>query len=211
MINLYGKLAKDFEKAYNQKSKKLNIKVSSIAEAIKALEANFPNFRNLIQRDRQYRVVRGDSLKTGKAIAEEELAMQFSEKEWHIIPIPVGYGGNNAGILTTVLGLALVATTFIINPAAGTFAASMFGAAGFGGFVGSLGLALTFGGLAQMLSPNPSTFDYSQREVEKRPSYIFNGAVNSVQPGLTIPVVYGESWIGSIFISGGLKIEDITV
>ena len=206
MIKLYGKLGKQYPR-------ESNIKVQSIGEAVRAMEANYPGFRNSIRKDGSYWIVRGDSLKEGKSVSNDELGMEFSNETWHICPIAAGTSGNTAGILTIVAGIALIAISYYVPPAgvygAGLLAGAGVGA-GFAGFVGTLGLAMVLGGVAQMMTPSPPEFDYGTRDdPEEKASYIFNGPVNVASPGVTVPVAYGTTYIGSVFISGGLKAETI--
>jgi len=193
MIKLYGHLAKQYPK-------NINVKVKSVAEAIRAADANFPGFRNSIQRDRNYYVVRGDTLKKGKSVSEDEVMMKFSENTYHFLPVPRGYGGG--GLYQVIGGAVLIVAGAVLTA---------YGYGAYGIPMMKLGAAIALSGVAQMLTPSPSVNDYSQREQDKRPSYIFNGPQNTVEPGLTIPVCYGETFIGSIFISGGIKIRDMVV
>lgn len=196
MIRLYGHLAKQYPK-------KVDIKAKSVADAIKGMDANFPGFRQSIQRDRNYYVVRGDTLKKGKTISPEEVDMKFSEKTYHFLPVPRGYGGN--GLYQVIGGAILVVAGAVMYAYGGA------GLAAVGVTMMKLGGAIALTGFAQMLTPSPTVNDYSQREQDKRQSYIFNGPQNVVEPGITIPVAYGETFLGSIFISGGIKIRDVVV
>lgn len=196
MIHLYGALAKKFPK-------KNNIIVNSVSEAICALEANFKGFRNAFKKDRKYIVVRGDTLKTGKSITEEEIDMNFSERDWHILPVPAGYGGNN-GVFSMILGAVMIVAGVVVTGLSYGWAAPV------GQAMIGMGVGMMLGGVAQMLAPSPPTYDYGDREKpDERPSYLFDGPKNQIEPGLTIPLIYGQSFIGSIFISGGLEIEKV--
>lgn len=209
MISLYGRLARVFKKKYNYEPKNIDVKgLKSAAEVIKAMDANFKGFKNLIKKNGLYKVVRGDSLTDGKPVIKEELNMNFSENQWHIMPVAAGSGGK-AGILTMVLGVMLIAAAVMLGPV-GWGAMGLAGAPLLSGTVamnvGLLGVSLLLGGISAMLTPQ---MDYNTREVEEKPSYLFNGPVNATQPGLTIPVAYGETFIGSITVSGGLEVRDV--
>ena len=57
-----------------------------------------------------------------------------------------------------------------------------------------------------MLSPQPKT---SQAEKKDDPtSYLFNGAVNVSAQGASVPVLYGESFVGSVVVSAGISATD---
>jgi predicted phage tail protein len=73
-----------------------------------------------------------------------------------------------------------------------------------------LGLAMFASGILQMLSPTPEIPDYSGREKpDSRPSYLFDGPVNTTEQGGPIPLIYGEVLVGSTIISTSLDVEDI--
>jgi predicted phage tail protein len=199
MIRLYGSLAKTFKEKYDYDPKNIDIKVNSVQEVMKALEANFNGFKDLIKKSGFYRVTRGESFRKGKDVSEDEVQMSFKDEEWRIMPLPAGAGGKG-GLFTAIAGVVLIAVGAV---------ASYFGYGAIGVPLMKLGLAMVIGGVAQMLAPQPGTADYGDREIDKKPSYLFNGPVNTSQPGVTIPVVYGESFIGSSFISGGLTVTDV--
>lgn len=195
MISLYGKLARDFKKKYKRNPRNLNIKVKSASEAIRAMEANYRGFRNLIKKSGYYVVKRGSALMEGKDISTEELAMTFGNTHFHFMPVAAGCGGNG-GIFNMVLGAALIVVG-IIFPAVGAYTIPA-------------GIGLMLSGISMMLMPTPSMGDYKGREKpEERPSYLFDGPRNRAAVGATVPLIYGETFAGSIFISGGLKVEDI--
>jgi predicted phage tail protein len=74
------------------------------------------------------------------------------------------------------------------------------------------GIALTAGGVIQMLTPVPKSPDQQEQAVtENKPSYLFNGAFNSTQQGLPVPVVYGQMLVGSSVITVGTWSEALPV
>jgi predicted phage tail protein len=205
MIVLYGKLRKKYTKS-------LDARIRNIGEGIRCLEANFPGFRSDIEQG-NYAIIRGDTLKKGKSLDVEELPMNFSDKEtFHILPIPSGKG-ENAGIFTIIAGVILVALSFYTGGATAAPGMKLLGVgAGLGGFVGTMGAALVLGGISMLLAPSPPDANMDARNTEDQSkSYLFGGPVNTTEPGSTVPVVYGESFIGSTFISGGLEITDIPI
>jgi predicted phage tail protein len=202
MIKLYGYLAKRFPK-------QLKAKARNARECIKAYEANYPGFKKAISKTRSYAIVRGRDLKHGKSIQENELDMNFGADTWHIIPKPIGYGSNK-GIFTFIVGVVLIVASFYTGGATLAPGLKAMGVgAGFSGFLGSMGLALALGGIAQMMSPSPQNFDYSENEGNKKQSYLLNNPNNLVEAGSTIPVAYGEVFIGSVNIGAGLSVKDI--
>ena len=194
MINLYGSLARKFQKIYGVSPKEIDIKVSSGGEMIRAMNANFPGFRNLIRRSGAYKIVRGDAITNGMSISKEEINMRFKTSDWHIMPVARASGFGK--FLPTILGVALIALSFFVPPAAVLAGSLTWSTALF-----SVGAAMVLGGISMLLMPGA----IEMKEADNTPSYIFNGPKNSVTPGLAIPVIHGEVYAGSITISGGVE------
>ena len=202
MISLYGTLARAFEAKYNTPAKSINIRVSSAAEMIRALDANFKGFSIMLKHKGAYKVARGLTLTHGKAIHEKEIDMTFPEHDWHIMPVATGCGGKG-GFMQVVFGAVLIGASFFTGgmTLAGLKVSSML----FG-----MGSSMALGGVAQTLAPGPNAGNYADREKpDERPSYLSNGPVNAVEPGLTLPVAYGEEWSGTITESSGMKVVEI--
>jgi len=185
MIILYGKLRKKFGKF-------IECNVNSINELMKAADALRPGLRNYIEADREYVIRRGNSLKKGKDVSEEEIEMKFSDNIWHLLPLPKGYKN---GLFTAVLGAVIAVVGLYTGQ----------------GWMVNIGVGLMLAGVSSMLAPVPPSGDYSKREdPDKKPSYLFNGPLNRTESGGAVPLVYGKDvFIGSIFTSGGIEIGDV--
>lgn len=189
-ISLYGGLARMFERKYDYNPKNIPIKVKSVKEMICALEANFPGFRKMFKKAGQYRITNGNDLYRGKGIVEEEIEMLQGKSAWHIMPVACGCGD----FVQVIVGVALIIVgAYTGNPA-----------------LIKLGIGLTLMGVSQLLAPSPQSNANDNEKPDERPSYLFDGPRNTVEPGLTIPVVYGESFIGSITVSGGVRVMDMS-
>lgn len=195
MINLYGSLAKHFEKKYKA-TNKLPIRVSSLREAMLAMEANFPGFKRLLRKKGHYHVVRGSDLVQGRTVLEPEISMNFGESDWHILPVAMG---GKQGVVQTIIGAVLVIVGAV---------ATAFGYGAIGVPMMKMGVALMIGGIAQMMAPSPNG-SLERERPEERPSYLFSGPVNSVEPGTPIGVGYGEFFVGTVTVSGGVRTEKI--
>jgi len=76
--------------------------------------------------------------------------------------------------------------------------------------VAGIVIGAVFGGVMKMLSPVPNTpSQQEQASTENKPSYLFNGAFNSTQQGLPVPVIYGQMLVGSSVIAVGTWTEAI--
>lgn len=198
-ISLYGNLGRAFTRKYKRSAKNIKIKCDTIKDVIFALDANFPGFRKLFRKFMHYRVVNGKTLLEGNHLSKEEIELKQSKRIWHIMPVAECCGGN--GILTSIIGIVLMVVGYVLSPYTG--GASLV--------LTKIGAAVLFAGISQMLSPSPNT-DYGNNEKPaEKPSYLFDGPTNSVEPGLARPLVYGEVFIGSVTVSGGVRIVDIEV
>lgn len=200
MISLYGSLARKIKKKYpHVDPKNIPCIVHSASEAVRALESQFPGFKSMIRRKGYYKVVKGENVEDdSKSLPKEQLQMKFSESNWHIMPIAAGAGGKG-GILMTVLGAVLIVVGIVLTVGSyGTLSE-------FGVPMIMTGVGMMAGGISMMLTPVP---EMPKSEREDTPSYLFNGALNIDEPGVTVPVAYGETFIGSVVVSFGVKVED---
>jgi predicted phage tail protein len=114
-----------------------------------------------------------------------------------------------------VLGVAIAAAAVALSAPSGggsVFAglAAEGGGLSFAGNVALAGAGLVLGGVSQLLTKAPQVRGYSNREPAgvERPSYLFNGPVNTVAQGATIPVICGRRVrVGSVVISAGIFTE----
>ena len=193
MIHLHHALARTFEKKYGTSAKNIPIKARSFSEVMRAMSANFKGFRKLFRKNGGYRIVRGDDVISGRSdLSEGELTMNFSNTDWHILPTGFGAKGGAGGImgiLMVIVGVVVIAVgIYTQNPA-----------------LIMAGVSLAFGGLGIILTPMP-TLPKNEGGGDD-PSYLFNGALNRVEPGYTVPVIYGTCWTGTIPISFGVVIS----
>ena len=174
------------------------------ADAIKFLLCNFPELRSLM-RDGYYKVAVG---KYDLQLADQPDQLHYplaADDVVKVIPVVSGAGGRGLG--AALLGAALIGTAIFTGGA--TLGLTGFTAAGTGlGFTaaaaaGNIGLALTLGGIATMLTPVPDQPDFEG--ADGRGGFAFSGLENVSQEGIPVPVVYGEVIVGSVVLSTGLK------
>lgn len=191
-IILSGELAKKFGKQHLYA-------VSTPAEAIRALSANYPDFKKFLYESESRGV--GYKVIVDKAQIEEVEAIHNPmSKTLRIVPVITGSKG---GFLGVILGAALIASSFYLPtaPLIAGFSTSLSSIA-FG-----IGTSLLLGGISQMLSPQPKAPKPSEA-VQNQPSYTFNGAVNTTAQGQCVPVGYGRLIVGSAVISAGITADD---
>lgn len=191
-ICLHGWLGKRF-------GTKFTMEVASPAEAIRALCSQFKGLAQMLANDANGFTVWVDK----DNVRDEMLQSPFSQKETlHIVPVVSG--AKDASVGQIILGIVLVAASFY------TFGVSNgFYAAAFAKGLMTFGTALIVGGISQMLFAPPA-MQVSEKP-ENKPSYAFNGPVNTIQQGNCVPILYGELIHGSQVVSAGLYVEDIAV
>lgn len=187
-IKLYGRLAKFIGKRV------LEADVASAAEAVRFLLANFPEAEKHIA-DQYYRVSVG-----GYDLAEEEIHYPVGQEPIKIIPVVAGAGA----VGRIIAGVALLVAAFAI-PGFAAWA----GPTAFSLIVG-VGASLVLGGVAQLLSPVPTLPTGVGSDKDPRKSYSFSGIQNTSRQGTPVPVVYGETVVGSVVISAGIDTVQVT-
>lgn len=187
-IRVYGSLAKFLGRRVFEAD------ISSAAEAVRFLAVNFPGLERHMA-DQYYRMDVG-----GYSLTLEELHHPSGQQEIKIMPVISGAGGDVGSILA---GIAIIALSFGIGAIASA-GVTLGGLAGIGtvgtAFVG-LGVSLIIGGIAGLLTPTP-TVDLSNNDPRK--SFSFSGIQNTSRQGVPVPIVYGETLVGSVVISAGI-------
>jgi predicted phage tail protein len=223
-------LAGELGEKYGQEHEYYNLQTP--ADAIKLLCINYPALKaELFEAHKNgvgYRVIQG-----GAAMGYDELQLPFGSKPLLVVPVITGSGGGS--VTQILLGVGLVATSFLL-PGAGLFGASAFGA--FGGPIAAAGTLTTVGtalsavgasmilsGTANLLSPQPELPkanrirgegsnvrgpgpDGITRGASGKQSYAFTGPANTVGTGTTLPVIYGRVIAGSHLVAANLDVTD---
>lgn len=186
-IKLYGQLAKFIGKRV------LHADVATAAEAVRFLMANWPELERHMA-DQHYRVSVGSY-----DLAMDELHDPAGQQDIKIVPVVAGAGA----VGRIIAGVALVALA-IINPFG---AAAIFGTA-LSTIVGGIGASLVLGGVAQLLTPVPKI--NTKDEQDPRKTFSFSGVQNTSRQGTPVPIVYGETLVGSVVISAGINTVQVT-
>lgn len=155
--------------------------VASAAEAVRFLLANWPKLEPELAQG-HYRVSIGDY-----DLSEDELHDPAGQQEIRIVPVVIGSGA----VGRIIAGVALIALSFVV-PFAGPILLS-------------LGASLVLGGVAQLLTPVPKNADNN----DPRKSYSFSGIQNTSRQGVPVPIVYGETMVGSVVVSAGVDTAQV--
>ncbi|MGV6954717.1 tail assembly protein [Pseudomonas chlororaphis] len=157
-------------------------------EAVKAIDINHPGFVKYLA-DAKSKGLEFAVFRNRKNIGEKELKLGGAQE---IRIVPVIAGSKRAGLLQTILGVALIVLSPFTNGA--TLAP---------------GIALAAGGVIQMLSPQATGLKQSASP-ENLPSYAFGSARNTTASGNPVPICIGERRWGGMIISASIYAEDKT-
>jgi len=220
VVKVYGSLAKFL----GAKSFKADVK--SPAEAVQFLRANFPGLPAHMA-DKHYKVSVGrHELEAGDQ--PEQLGMPAPMSEpIRIVPVISGAGATGR----IIAGVALIAFAILAAPVGGGFlglgqgAFGTFGplaqglhagftlGAGASAFIGSIGVAMAFSGVSQLLTPTPTSATLptgsQDNPTDPRSSYSFSGIQNVARQGVPVPLAYGSVITGSVVISAGINTEQV--
>jgi len=158
--------------------------VANAAEAVRFLVTNWPALEQHMA-DQHYRV----SI-SSYDLTEDELHDPAGSQDIKIVPVVAGAGA----VGRIIAGVALIALSFI--PGLGTIAGIAISQIAFG-----IGASLVLGGVAQLLTPVPKV---GKTEQDPRTSFSFSGIQQTSRQGVPVPVIYGETLVGSVVVSAGV-------
>ena len=186
-IKLYGKLAKFIG------HRVLEADVATAAEAMRFLLANWPELEAHMN-DQHYRVSVGTY-----DLDLEELHHPAGGAPISFVPVMAGAGATGRIILGALLIIGAFftggATIGLLGLAAPVAVSSVLLYAG---------ATLLLGGVAQLLTPTPKVKQGADSQDDPRKSYSFSGVQNTSRAGTPVPIVYGETLVGSVVISAGI-------
>lgn len=182
VVLLSGSLAKLFGR-YHRISTSAGFK-----DIIGYFKSQFPGFEKHMlessEKGLRYAVFNGK-----ENIGEEDLDKPTGREIIRIVPVIAG--SKRSGILQTIIGVVLIVVgVFFQQP-----------------WAVQLGAGLAIGGAIQMLSPQAKGLG-TQDSPNNRPSYSFNGPVNTSVQGNPVPLLYGRMIVGSAVISAEIYSED---
>jgi predicted phage tail protein len=176
-VLLYGEMRKKFGREFR-------LDVKTPAEAVRALCYQIKGFKAYLHQHGQ------DAFKVfvGGRNSSDELSGPCSDKEViRIVPVIQGAGA----IGRIVLGVILLVIAYFCPYLAPVLQPMAF--------------SLILGGVIEMLSPVAKTDSSGSGEsIENKPSYNFNGPVNTQAQGHPVPLAYGRVMCGSAVISAGM-------
>ena len=207
-IKVYGRLRKFLGSSYFEAA------VSSPAEAIRFLMCNFPEVE--AHMSQQYYKVKMNNMD----VSLDFLSMK-GRGDIQIIPIATGsipaiaavVGGIGTAATAAVGAVSAVAGAAITTAAAvGGAVASVAGAVSAIPVVGSIATAvvtdLAIGGITSLLAPTPAVVEgpspVGDTDPQMANSYSISGIQNVSVSGVSVAIIYGEVFTGSVVISSGV-------
>lgn len=201
-IKLLGELGKKFGKEYQ-------LDISNPAEAIRALCVNFSGFeKHLIESEKNgvaYKVLVGK-----ESIKVDDLLNPSGKQTIKIVPVMMGAGGDIGNI---IIGAALIVASFYVPTSIFAIEAALatgVSVTTMASFTFAVGAMLAVSGASSILAPKQSGSSQDlNNSPDNKPSYTFNGAVNTSAQGYPVPVGYGRMIVGSAVISAGIVVEEL--
>ncbi|MPQ84479.1 tail assembly protein [Pseudomonas sp. MAFF 730085] len=188
-IKLGGVLGKKFGKRYT-------LDIHGFRDGMAALCMMKPGFEKYLRTAEERGLVFAVFVDE-RNLGERELDL-VGREDGDIRIQPIIQGSKQAGMFTTLLGVALIV--------AGLFSGGTTSVLGMSLLAG--GVAVGLGGVVQMLSPTTKTGVGDQNDDGNNPSYGFGGAVTTIAQGNPYPLLYGEREIGGAVESGGVYTQD---
>ena len=201
-VYLHGAAAEQFGHVFE-------LQVASLKEVAQALGALFPTFRKFLIAN-HFRVVAGPSLERGIQLGEKQIDFALGRRDIHIVPVTAG--AKRAGVGKIIAGILIAVVAWWAAPA--LIPAGFMGGAGSltiaginSSTIAMLGVSMALSGASQLLAPKQKK--QQSNSTEAKPSFVFNGAVNNTEQGGCVPLIYGQTMVGSTVISAGMTTDDI--
>lgn len=206
-IYLYGHLEQRYGRLHRYD-------IDTPIEAVRALKCHHEDFYSSLKMG-SYQIIRS-SANLDDSISLASVGVGLGKADAiHIIPVIEGSKGQGTkGIITAVVGLALVATAVVLSGGtmAGLAGTAINLPAGLGsityGQLALMGGMLALGGIYQAVAPQVQVDKYDRDE--QPTSYLFNGAFNRTEQGSCVPVLYGGPFeVGAIAVSASVDDKQI--
>jgi len=164
----------------------IKLDVASPVMACRALISRFgAQFEKTI-REGSFFVIRGKQAGENSDYAtNDNVSMKDNKDEIHFIPTVQGSSSD----VRIIIGVVLL---FIPGM-------QMYGA------------MLILGGIAEKLAPKPQIDNYTDANVNAKPSKIFNGTINTRTQGGPVPLLFGKFICGTTVVSAGVRSERVPV
>jgi len=216
-IRVYGRLRKFLGSSYFEAA------VSSPAEAVRFLLCNFPEVENHMS-NQSYKI------KMNNLDISLDYLLMKGKGDIQIIPVATGSIPAVVGLFSAgaaVVSTAATAVTAVAGAAISTAAAVGSAALAVGGAIaaeyGTTGIlgaittatvnSLAIDGITSLIAPTPAVMEgpspVGDTDPQMAGSYSFSGIQNVSISAVSVPIIYGEVFTGSIVISSGVDTVQI--
>jgi len=216
-IKVYGKLRKFLGES------SFEADVNTPSQAIKFLLCNFPEVETHMA-NQHYKI------KMGEQDIPLDLLHLKGEQDIKIIPVASGSLPAVGAVFGAISsGAAVVASAASAIPVVGGIASAAVGAVGtvagvvgtvataipsipvIGGISSAVATSVAIDGVTSLITPTPSvptssaSDSFSQNDPQMQASnFAFSGIQNVSRSGVSVPIIYGERFVGSIIVSNGV-------
>ena len=193
-VKLLGELGKKFGSEWTSNSK-------SMRDIFKLIDCQVDGFKEYLQDCHEKNI--GFTIQNGEDFIDYDDLLLCDVKDTVIISaVPAGSGkglGKILGAIAIIAAIFIFPGTFMTGVTEGSSAFGQFMAGTakfneFGYFLTSIGANLAIAGLTEMMVPDAG-------DMTSDPSFLFNGADNTIEQGQPVPLLYGEMRIGGLPIS----------
>lgn len=168
--------------------------VETPADAMRLMEANFPGQFATAMWGKSYAMYLDDV-----QVGSDHIFMCCGEKDIHLVPVLEG-----SISFKSILAFGLTLLVFAVS---GPLGAAIFGA----GITASLFAGALIIGTSALISTLVRPKAQNDRDAVNRSSFIFDGAVNIIEQGGPVPLVYGRARVGSVVVDAGISVSDVVV
>ncbi len=203
-IKLLGDIADDYKADWR-------LDVKSPAEALRAINANRPGFLAACDAGEYIAVLVDENDPDSTAqVTDKNADDAWGEQVLYILPRVSGdYAAVAALVAYLGTGTALTTTAIV----AGTAVTTLTTLGTIVAVIATIALTVAVSMIASLIAGTPDGFGANEtEEAENKPSYLFNGVVNTAKQGHRIPVLYGGPLlVGSMVLSSRINTKDIPV
>lgn len=177
--------------------KEWSLNIITPAEAVRAIEANRPGFIQAADEGEYVLVlIDPENPETARSVTFETATVPWGGEELWVIPrvngeLPVAVVAAALATVGVTSAIVVNIVTMIIN----------------------LAISIALSMISSLISGNSNKYNSNNAEpYESKPSYLFNGAINTTKQGHPIPLLYGGPMkVGSMTLSADLYSKDIPV
>ncbi len=193
-IKLFGNIADEYKAEWL-------LDVATPAEALRAINANRPGFLAECDAGDYVAVLvdESDPENTARQVTDENGLKGWAGETLFVVP---RMSGDVAGVVAGVLGITVASSVSAVIAATVLIAVI--------NTIIAVAISIAISAIAALIAGTPDGFGANETEApENKPSYLFNGVVNTAKQGHRVPVLYGQMLVGSMVLSSRINTKDL--